>query len=218
MALNKGALIAKINAYITTNTTKDITAAKTREILNDILDTIDGSAFQSTTLDLGDNTIYNGQTRELLIPSGAPGQYYGIFHLFLTNYVAGTNYGQYAVVRSDGTDGGTLGLAYRSKVINNLGNALSDATKWEFADADGDNVGRVEILKISNFPSDHNIQLECHTSLAVELKIVATPIGSLAAGKIALDVNTSVIVTGIGFIILQLKSTYIRKVGGGLLQ
>jgi len=215
MPLDKAALIAKVNAYITTNLTKDITAAKTREILIDIINAFDGSSLLTDTINLSDPVIYNANTRALTIPTA--NVYTGIITLSVDAWLVGTTYAQYALVRSQGgADGGTAGLCYRSMVASNVGNLLSDVAKWEFADVANGNVGTVEILSISNVATDHNYQFEAAGIIYV--KFIATPLISIAPNQIGLDVNTDLVVTGYAFIILRYKSSIMRKTGGGLLQ
>ena len=214
MALDKTALINKVNSYITTNTTKDITAAKTREILIDMINAYDGSSLQVATLNLSDPAIYNANTRVLTVPTA--NALTGIITLSVALYVGATTYTQYALVRSNGGDGGTDGLCYRSKTNGNQGNLLSDGVEWELADQPTENQGLVEIVKIDNTATDHNYQFEAADNIFI--KFIATPLISIAAGQIGLDVNTDVVVSGYGFIILRYKSSIMRKVGGGLLQ
>lgn len=212
MPLSKSALISKVNQYIYPNTTKDITALKMREILVDIINAFDGSYLIEGNLDLSFTSLYDSNTLQMSLSNSYLDK--GKIILSCTEWLNTTTYNQYNVVKSLGTDGGVAGLCYRSKQNGNTGNQLNNSTWWEFADANGGNVGFIELLQINNFPTDHPTQFEVD---GITVKFIATPQGSISPGKFVLDLNTDVILQGLGFLKLENSGAYLRKMDAGLL-
>jgi len=217
MAIDRATLKVKIDNFITTNNIKDITAVKMRTILKDMVDSFDTSPLLATTLDLSDTSIYNVTTRNVTIP--VANAIAGIFTLTAQLWLIGTNYPVGKVVSSGGgADGGVNGLSYKSITPINTGNLLSNLTYWELADAATGNVGNIEIISFGNpssLPSTHTCEFDVS---GINIKLIATPHLSVSIGELALDLNTDVLLTGLGFISFKNKNGISRKLAGGLLQ
>lgn len=162
----------------------------------------------AATFDFSDTTIYSVATTQLAIPAASIGA--GLITLSAALYNPAGTYAVNSIVRSDGTNGGTIGLCYKNLTGVNAG-TLADAN-WAFADALGGNVGNIEI---STFGNPNTLSATHLTKFKVAITSPLTPPSLLSVlfkaspfnaamteGQIALDMNTDVLLTGIGFLTL----------------
>jgi len=217
--MTKAELIAEAQAYVFQNSTKQVTAANLQKLIIDIINAMvsQGDVTAIETIDLADPAIYDWTAKELTIPADV--QYAGVLKFACSLYDNSTSYSLNNIVKSSGSDGGTADYCYRSLANSNLGNLLSDGTKWELADANAEvPIGAVEISTMgdpSSLPTDHSIQFEV-TGMSVRLK--ATAVSGISTGQLALETNTDAVLTGYGFIVLADRSGIARKVTSALLQ
>lgn len=150
----------------------------------------------TTTLNLSDPLIYNVATTTLSVPSTK--QYADIFILDADLFYDFLLYNTDGIIKSDGTNGGITGKFYKSLVDGNMGNLLSDGTKWAFADSLGANIGDVEIISFGNpntLSKFHNSQFEAETLLAITF--IPTPVDTpIAIGQIMLPINSPITIVG----------------------
>ncbi len=150
----------------------------------------------TVTLNLSDTLIYNVNTNTLTVPISK--QYADIFILGADIYYVYIPYPIDSVIKSDGTNGGENGKFYKSLVNNNIGNLLSDVTKWVFADALGANVGDVEIISFGDpntLSTFHNSQFETEPLTAITF--IPTPVYTpIVVGQIMLPINTPITIVG----------------------
>lgn len=104
-------------------------------------------------VNVSDTANYQVATNTLILPSAA----LGVIDLQANLYSASITYSTGNIVRSDGTNGGTNGLYYKSVANSNTGFLLSNAAKWLKADAAGINTGTLEIWNILQVPSSPRI-------------------------------------------------------------